>query len=200
MEFYVDNWPWFLGGAIIILMALIGYIAEKTDFGRKDMIRQEKVKKQPKENKKEKQDEKTEEVVEIEEPRAEVQMALATDTFLENPIEEDLNAPFGDEDTNQEHLDIITEQPVEELDELNFEEIFIEPNEQEDVNTNITEDLNAPFGDVTFDKPFVPVEEVVVQEPTDKINLDDVNELNVELPDLDTIVTEEDDSDDVWKF
>ena len=37
VDFFVDNWPWFLLGGIVLLMTLIGYIAEKTDFGRKEV-------------------------------------------------------------------------------------------------------------------------------------------------------------------
>ena len=35
MDFIVDNYVWFIVGGVIILMAVIGYIADKTDFGRK---------------------------------------------------------------------------------------------------------------------------------------------------------------------
>ena len=44
------------------------------------------------------------------------------------------------------------------------------------------------------------VEEVVASEPVEELNLEDLNTPNIELPDLDSIVTEEDDTDDVWKF
>ena len=42
MEFFVENWIWFLVAGIVILMTLIGYLAEKTDFGRKDIPKKEK--------------------------------------------------------------------------------------------------------------------------------------------------------------
>lgn len=35
MDFIVDNYFWFIIGGIVILMIIIGFIAEKTDFGRK---------------------------------------------------------------------------------------------------------------------------------------------------------------------
>lgn len=35
MDFIVDNYFWFIVGGIVVLMIIIGYIAEKTDFGRK---------------------------------------------------------------------------------------------------------------------------------------------------------------------
>ena len=35
MDFIMDNLLWFIIGGIVILMAIIGYFADKTDFGRK---------------------------------------------------------------------------------------------------------------------------------------------------------------------
>ena len=35
IDFVIDNYIWFAIGAIAILMIIIGFIAEKTDFGRK---------------------------------------------------------------------------------------------------------------------------------------------------------------------
>ena len=35
MDFIADNYVWFIVIGIVILMAVIGYIADKTDFGRK---------------------------------------------------------------------------------------------------------------------------------------------------------------------
>ena len=34
MEFIINNYLWFLSGALIILMIIIGYYAEKTNFGK----------------------------------------------------------------------------------------------------------------------------------------------------------------------
>ena len=119
MEFFVENWIWFLVASIVILMTLIGYLAEKTDFGRKDIPKKEKKHEEIK-----KIEEKTEK--KIEENKPEVQMSLATDTILENNDEEkiesviqkpeqkisvkeeleDLKAPFGNItfDTNDTNI------------------------------------------------------------------------------------------------
>lgn len=37
MDFFSEYYLWFVIGGIILIMALIGYIADKTDFGRKDI-------------------------------------------------------------------------------------------------------------------------------------------------------------------
>lgn len=50
MDFIVQNYVWFIVGGIIILMAVIGYIADKTDFGRKGK-EENKVEKPKKEKK-----------------------------------------------------------------------------------------------------------------------------------------------------
>ena len=52
MDFIVDNYVWFIVVGIIILMAVIGYIADKTDFGRKgkeEATKEKKVEKPKKE-------------------------------------------------------------------------------------------------------------------------------------------------------
>lgn len=51
VDFFVDNWLWFLVGGIVLLMTLIGYIAEKTDFGRKEVEKKVKPKKEKKNKK-----------------------------------------------------------------------------------------------------------------------------------------------------
>ena len=53
MDFITDNYIWFIVGGVVILMAIIGYIADKTDFGRKWKTEKvvEKKKKKNKESK-----------------------------------------------------------------------------------------------------------------------------------------------------
>lgn len=102
MEFVVDNYLWFLIGGIVLLMIIIGYFAEKTNFGKLPL------------NNKKKQEEKTEEQATPEEPEIKLDEigiadALAPEENLnvfetveeavsDNNVEEDLNVPFGDVD------------------------------------------------------------------------------------------------------
>ena len=55
MEFVMNNIMWFIFAGIILLMTMIGYYAEKTDFGRNvdDDNKKPKKEKKPKNNKKE---------------------------------------------------------------------------------------------------------------------------------------------------
>jgi len=212
MEFFVDNWLWFLIGAIVILMTLIGYIAEKTDFGRKDIQKREKPKK---EKKQPKAKEELKEVLESE-PMPEVQMSLATDSIFEEPIEtlentneeaeetEDLTVPFGDISFEMPSAEE-TFEPVENLNTQYEDFTPVKPmNDAEEPAEELTsvteEDLTIPFGDTTYDIPVSEEKEVVANEPIEELNLDEINTPNIELPDLDSIVTEDDDADDVWKF
>lgn len=70
MEFFQENYVWFIVGGIIILMAIIGYIADKNDFYREEVhkytkpIKEKKDKKEKKE--KEEKEEKKEEKIKIE--------------------------------------------------------------------------------------------------------------------------------------
>lgn len=41
MRFLMDNYIWFLVAGVVGLMTVIGYIAEQTDFGRKEVKRNE---------------------------------------------------------------------------------------------------------------------------------------------------------------
>ena len=203
MEFFVENWLWFLVGAIVIIMTLIGYIAEKTDFGRQDIPKHEKSKKEKKKSKA------TEELTEVleNETKPEVQMSLATDVILD---EENLaSSETSDEvdmlfDVN-ESVDV---QPTEDLDNAFTEPLFEDANAQsvdmqpiEEFDMNMVNNEENAY--VPYEEPTMEIEDVVEDEPTEKLNLNDINMLDVELPDLNSIVTEtsqDDDSDDVWKF
>ena len=49
MDFIIENYVWFIVVGVIILMAIIGYIADKTDFGRQiSFTKKEKPKKEKK--------------------------------------------------------------------------------------------------------------------------------------------------------
>lgn len=104
MEFVVDNYLWFLIGGIVLLMIIIGYFAEKTNFGKLPL------------NNKKKQTENNEEQIKPEETETKEEMKLdeigiadalaPEENFdaikgVEEPLhsineEEDLNVPFGD--------------------------------------------------------------------------------------------------------
>ena len=166
---------WVIIGAIVILMAIIGYFAEKTDFGKKELEKQEKNAKQNKNAG----------------PKEVVPMNEDLNVPLEpvTPMNEDLNAPL---------------QPLPMEEDLN---VPLEPQVQnEDLNApleevkTMEEDLNVPLGDsqtMSWDEP--SSEEIKTE------NTQDINDINIELPDINSIQNNEvtkdvQEDDDIWKF
>lgn len=124
MEFVVNNYLWFLIGGIVLLMIIIGYFAEKTNFG-----------KIPLNSKKKQLDTKEEDVVTVStEPKEEIKLdkigiadALAPEENLNvsekveepivenNVLEEDLNVPFGDANIGEPEETPSIVEPKEDL-------------------------------------------------------------------------------------
>jgi len=101
MQFLTDNYVWFMVGGIIILMAIVGYLADKNDFGRKEV--QERMQKKPKEKpeKKEKEEPQPEKIEIPNKPLGEVineNAGVETEVSVDN--NEDLYAPLTSEKTD----------------------------------------------------------------------------------------------------
>lgn len=120
MDFIIDNYLWFVIGGVALLMIIIGYFAEKTDFGKKPLSE-----KKPKEKVKEAPVETTETVEEEPETNVEPQ---GIDEMMGETVEEGLTVPL---DEGLMEIPAV-EEGHEELTEMNLPE----------------EDLNVPFGDV----------------------------------------------------
>lgn len=102
MDFVIDNYLWFIIGAIVLLMIIIGYFAEKTNFG-----------KIPLNSNKEKKEKTIEEdstpvepdmtslenvgIADAVAPEEPINVSDVKDSVSEDVMpEEDLNVPFGD--------------------------------------------------------------------------------------------------------
>ena len=127
MDFIVQNYVWFIVGGIIILMAIIGYIADKTDFGRN--FKTEKPKKQkPKEEKRER-----------------IKLAAkGINELTEKAIEQeriDNNVPVKDQTVDNNNLNVV--EPVDEtINNENIDQSLFAPltdNSIGDVNKMVTE-------------------------------------------------------------
>lgn len=142
IEYITSNYTWFLGGAIIIVLAIIGYYADKTNFGQgKSKLKNEQDnKKQDKfeldkianDNLKEIEDEDNQEIIN------------AKEIFEENSLEDIPNDEYSNsEDLNKEYYNIFDENNKiineNEEDEYNFnpDNVFI----PDDSNSNQSEDL-----------------------------------------------------------
>lgn len=181
LDFVSNNYVWFVVGGIILLMALIGFIAEKTDFGKKPLKEKKVAKKESEEIKKT-----DEEVKPVLEPSLEASEGENLDT-LDFDIKDDsegTSETVAKEDTVEDFLDTDVSEPVT-------------------ANTN-TEDLNAPFGDneeksVEEDKNEEMTSDEEVK-PVLEPSLEKIDEEKLPLPEIDKIDDNDDEDDDVWKF
>lgn len=179
LDFVSNNYVWFVVGGIILLMAIIGFIAEKTDFGKKPL-------KEKKVNKKEKE-EKAKEPEVVKEPEDNVEK--------ENNSEEldtiDFDIKDNSEDTAKTEKEENVVEDLETTDKISDPVL---------VNTN-TEDLSIPFGDNDNNN----IQEDTDEKSTSYEDVKPVEEPSLEddklpLPEIDKLDDNDDEDDDVWKF
>lgn len=123
MDFVINNYLWFIIGAVVLLMIIIGYFAEKTNFG-----------KIPLNTNKDKKEKNVEEEVTPTDSEVETmpmdQIGIADAIAPEEPInvsleptesiptevmpEEDLNVPFGDAKVEEPKEEVKTTPEVAE--------------------------------------------------------------------------------------
>lgn len=119
IDFVVENYIWFIVGVIVLLMIIIGFIAEKTDFGRKPFSDKKKEKVEKKE---ESEDSMIEEVKNNEA------------NSYDEPVVEDINDAIDIPEVSDE-----PETTDEKINNISVEDV--------DSDTGNSEDLNTPFGD-----------------------------------------------------
>lgn len=107
MDFIVDNYIWFIVAGIIILMAVIGYIADKTDFGRKGKDEDTKEKKVEKPKKEKKVKEKKEKIKVEAKGINELTQEVAENNKVDVQQSNDLNVvePVQNVQVNNENID-----------------------------------------------------------------------------------------------
>ena len=138
MDFIKDNYIWFLVALIVIVMIIIGYIAEKTDFGHKEVKKAEKKsKKQEKELKKlEKTNLKLNDVVYTENKENTEVLDVEANNQTMNNLEEDLTVPLSG--MKEEKLNIVEEDLT----------VPLNPKEEDltvPLNNETIEDLSVPL-------------------------------------------------------
>lgn len=122
MEFFQENYVWFIVGGIIILMAIIGYIADKNDFYREEVQKYPKPIKDKKEkkNKKEKKENKVEEHNDINQninDKVEDQI-VNIDEKANEEVDESLFVPLTDTLPPTENEAKIEEASVDQINDL----------------------------------------------------------------------------------
>lgn len=141
MEFIIDNYFWFIIGAIVILMIIVGYFAEQTDFGRKPFRRKNKKSEMDAANQSD-----LEETTEIGNKRINDVLAEVADLAKDPENEEELNDEASD-------ADLLGDDNLEETSEDTDE---IEETAQEYTPELPSEDLEVPIDDVETDESVEP--------------------------------------------
>lgn len=156
LEYITLNYTWFLGGAILILLAIIGYYADKTNFG------QGKPKKDDDNNKSKDNDKALEEnrIEPVEFEDSEVEEEKVEDSTIDDSL--NLVDPLQIETNNQ----ISEEQPIQE-EGLTSDNANLKPQ-----NENINEE---PYSEISSnDIEQYPSESVSNDNNIDTNNLNDV--------------------------
>lgn len=228
MEFLSANYIWIIVAVVIILMTIIGYIAEKTDFGRKEFEKREKKVKEKKIKEKK--------AVAIEEPASvtmeDSEITNNVTTGVEPAIiEENSEVKFGE--PLADDMEVSSPITLTETDDSSESVENLETPLSEDLNAPLEdtkenaenlptqqEDLNAPFGDNAVEdsvedlkQPFSnetpePMEEDLNVPFGDDVAKTENSEINIDLPDIDSVKEDvsasneknESEDDDIWKF
>ena len=222
MEVLMDNYIWIIIVIVVILMTIIGYIAEKTDFGKKEFSKRKKGKKEI--QLEEKQNEK---ITKVETPEVktlkEESVVLPTQEVIENTSFE----PTQTESTISAEPEFVVESKTPVYDNIattsstvaNYQEMAVSNNDfvvsdnmSVPFENEVSEDLNAPFGDmeITAQEDLnMPLETTKMEEdlnvPFGENSTVSSESFNIDLPDIDSIKEDvneigETEEDDIWKF
>jgi len=209
MEFIAENYIWFIIIGIVVLMTIIGYIADKTNFTKKEENR-EKIK-----GSKKKKKEKIEEVEAYEEIPEE-NVPTQNNDILEEILVEDIPANEVPEINAMEDFNMDSTKPEFEMGvpEVLGEEVLLENEEteplfrEEDTVQNLDEIVASKPTEVSENESQIEEDLYVGLDGTPNAykeveNTDEQDDLEIELPSissLDSELKEETDEDDVWKF
>ncbi len=216
MDIVMDNYIiWIIVAIVIILMTIIGYIAEKTDFGKKEFSKRGKFGKM----KLKKAKGKSKGINEVEEKEAPVEDSNSLGQALENSEEKmEFQIPNSLTNENSNMKAGYTTPNISSLDQ----EWNLSSNNSIESNKTITpieEDLNVPLNDTRkneeiseeFNMP-EPKKSPVIKRIEEDLNApfgDDVQESksseeSLVLPDIDSVKEEvplnNEAEDDIWKF
>lgn len=188
IEFVTENYVWVIVAGIVILMAVIGYIADKTDFGRnkfesepeekKEKVKPEKiVKEKVKKEKVKKEKNKKEKVVE--------ELPIIEPNTLESVNNETFEQPIYTE-TQQ---DFQTE-----------ENTYVDDNGEFTTNNLNQEIETEQTVDQSLFEPLPSIDQVFSDQPVEGNSVDVTSEpISVDLT-SEVQNSEVESDDDIWKF
>lgn len=153
MSFLTANFGWIILAVVLFAMLIVGYVADKTDFGHKKISKKKEIENPNKV-----------EEIDLENLKGKTLSDMvggSKEKTETNDINEDLNAPFGDTNTTNENVDsLYTPIGSEDLNapfgdtstDIPLDMGTITPTEEvkteEIVETPVDSDLYAPIGEV----------------------------------------------------
>ena len=152
MDFVIENYIWFLVGGVVILMTIVGYFAEKTEFGKKTNKKAEK-----------------DDVVPVTNMESEPVEEILFDDELESIPNEPEEEPMAD-------LDAEEEPAIEESEPVHLDV----PEETEEIPEDLYVGLDGT--------------------PNTYKNQSDTDDVDMDLPNIDSLKDDADSDDDIWKF
>ena len=203
MEFLSEYYLWFIIGGIILVMAVIGYIADKTDFGRKNKISEENSKLKDEQENNNSITEAPNAVVEEVSPQEQTVSDVVEPIESINSISNEIDVPMIEDSVIDEIK--VEEQPIDEkiesvqlgedLENIKVEENDIEQpaiNDINDISINNEEKVEIP--EVIDDSVYV------LNNDLSSFAAGDLNE-NVPVSSVvEDVINDQDNDDDIWKF
>ncbi len=180
MAFIVENYLWFVIGLIVILMAVVGFVAEKTDFGRKPFSKKGKVAKDGKTAVENEVESILPEITAVPDETAEV----GENTQEDIPETEDVQTDIFETENVQEEIPEESTNLFEMPEQTDFNEVEIQ-NLDNDTDTEEQEPV-----DKSLFEPLPSIDEVSNNEDAEQ------TEEDIDVPSAETPANEE----DVWKF
>ena len=203
LEFLSEYYLWFIIGGIILVMAVIGYIADKTDFGRKNKISEENSKLKDEQENNNSITEAPNAVVEEVSPQEQTVSDVVEPIESINSISNEIDVPMIEDSVIDEIK--VEEQPIDEkiesvqlgedLENIKVEENDIEQpaiNDINDISINNEEKVEIP--EVIDDSVYV------LNNDLSSFAAGDLNE-NVPVSSVvEDVINDQDNDDDIWKF
>ena len=177
MEFIVDNLVWFIAGGVVILMTIIGYFAEKTDFGKKlstpnhaenERSVKEKVSKKDKKSKNNKENDNKEETVSKEINLMEQPIQAQNQDIVQFPVINEIPTNLEQQPVEMTNIEPEKIESVPVIESINTESVAI----PEVVNTDpvlvseVTSIDSAPIVDSASTDNFTSSEIPVFVQPS----------------------------------
>ena len=185
LEYIVSNYTWILCGIIIILLAIIGSYADKTNFG------------QGKQNKSSEEDENLPTDVKLNE-------FINIQTQKDDDKQEENNNTIADDSKTENFKDIKTDNSkIDNLGDVSFEVQDLKTKPQKSFEDQF-EQFNEEFNETLPEKEVISedlLDEIdsLSLDKTQKLNFDDIPDLDdVELPEIRNLKSNKD--EDIWKF